>query len=435
MGKKQSRETGRLSAQTVKAAKAGLHHDGGGLYLQVTDTGARSWLFRYSTGTSKKRNSAADGQVDGAAKPKSTKRERWMGLGPVSIISLRDARIAAADCRRQRWTGKDPIEERKAAKLAAQLERAKAVTFRAAAELCIAAMRAGWRNEKHSNQWAATLEAYAYPVFGDLPVQDVDVTLVMKAIEPVWTTKPETASRVRGRIESVLDWAAARGYRKGDNPARWKGHIENLLPKRSKVAKVAHHPALPYDEIGVFIQDLRRQAGEAAGALEFTILCASRTGEVIGARPEEFNVSEKVWIIPAERMKVGREHRVPLSEAALAIVKKRIEGGGAYVFAGGKKGKPLSNMALLKVLERMGRDDLTVHGFRSTFRDWAAERTNFPRDVAEMALAHTIGDKVEAAYRRGDLFEKRRQIMRAWADWCSKAGRTKSNVVAIQGAA
>jgi integrase len=313
-----------------------------------------------------------------------------------------------------RFDGIDPIEARRAQREQKSLDAAKSMTFDACAAAYIDAHKAGWRNEKHFDQWSNTLNTYAGPVFGSLPVQAVDVGLVMKALEPIWQTKSETASRVRGRIESVLDWATVRGYRKGDNPARWRGHLDKLLPPRSKVRKVEHHPARPHDELANFVAMLRRQEGIASRALEFLILTATRTGEVIGARWDEIDLGEKVWVVPAARMKAGREHRVPLSAAAVAILEQMQEvREGDFVFPGGKRGKPLSNMAMLAVLKRIDRGDLTNHGFRSSFRDWAAERTNFPREVAEMALAHTVGDKVEAAYRRGDLFQKRRHRPRA----------------------
>jgi integrase len=258
-------------------------------------------------------------------------------------------------------------------------------------------------------------------VFGSLSVQTVDVALVMKVLEPIWITKPETATRVRGRIESVLNWAKARGYRTGENPALWKGHLDNLLPARSKIAKVKHHAALPYDQISQFIDALRRQEGIAPLALEFAILTAARTGEVIGARWNEIDLAEKVWTVPASRMKAGREHRVPLSAEALAVLAKVSKGEPEDFAFAGRKRRPLSNMAFLMLLRRMGQANLTAHGFRSTFRDWAAERTNFPREVAEAALAHRVGDKVEAAYRRGDFFEKRRRLMGAWGEFATKA--------------
>jgi integrase len=258
-----------------------------------------------------------------------------------------------------------------------------------------------------------------FPVFGALSVQSVDVGLVMKALEPIWTAKPETATRVRGRIESIIDWATARGYRQGENPARWRGHLENLLPRLSKFHRIEHHAALPYPEIGAFIRELRRQEGIAARALEFAILTAARKGEVIGARWEEIDLGAKTWTIPGERMKAGKEHRVPLSEAALTIVRRMAEiRQGDFIFPGIRTGRPIGSTALFYLLRGIGRGDLTAHGFRSTFRDWAAESTAFPAEVAEMALAHTVGAAVERAYRRGDLFQKRRQMMDAWAKFC-----------------
>jgi integrase len=352
-------------------------------------------------------------------------RLREMGLGSLDTIGLADARERARKAREQRLDGHDPIELRKAARLAAQIDAAKAVMFKDCAKRYIAAHQPAWRNPKHATQWGATLETYVYPVFGNLAVQAVDVGLVLKAIEPIWTAKPETASRVRGRIESILDWATARGYREGENPARWRGHLDHLLPARAKVRRVEHHAALPYAEIGAFMAELRGQEGIAARALEFAILTAARTGEIIGARLDEINLSDQQWTIPAGRMKGGREHRVPLSGAALAIVEKMAAlRSGEFVFPGGKEGRPLSNMALLMLLRRMAKannnwGELTAHGFRSSFRDWAAERTNFPSEVAEMALAHVVGDKVEAAYRRGDLFQKRHQLAEAWAKFCA----------------
>lgn len=395
------REFNRLTAiAATRTKKPGMYPDGGGLYLQITKSGAKSWLFRF--------------MLHG--------RARVMGLGPLHIISLGEARVRAAEARKLRVAGVDPIEARKAEIAQANLESAKAISFKVAAEKYIEAHKPGWRNAKHAAQWASTLETYAYPVIGDLPVQGIDVALVMKVLEPIWAKKTETASRVRGRMESILDWATARGYRLGDNPARWRGHLENLLPTRSKVQRVKHHPALPYEEIGEFMALLRQRQAISALALEFTILTAARTGEVIGASWKEIDFGKKEWMIPAERIKGDKAHRVPLSGRALAILEKMAEGADPgdeyFVFPGGRKGKPLSNMAMLTLLKRMKRGDLTVHGFRSTFRDWAAERTNYPREVAEMALAHVVGDKVEAAYRRGDLFDKRRKLMEAWAAYC-----------------
>ena len=360
-----------------------------------------------------------------------------MGLGPCDAVTLADARGRAVEARRLRLAGVDPIEARASARAKARLEAARSITFQDAAERYMEAHKAGWRNAKHTAQWRNTLETYAYPVLAPLPVQGVDVALVLKVLEPIWAAKTETANRVRGRIESVLDWASARGYRLGENPARWRGHLENLLPRRSRVQKVEHHRALPYGEIGAFMASLRRQQGAAAGVLEFLILTACRTGEVIGARWGEINIGEAVWTVPAERGKSGRQHRVPLSPAALAVIQamqeeRATESDDAFVFLGGKRGRPLSDMAIRGLLRRMGRSDFTVHGFRSTFRDWSAERTNYPREVAEMALAHVISDAVEAAYRRGDLFQKRRRLMNEWARFCH-SGAKAGEVVAIRG--
>jgi integrase len=296
------------------------------------------------------------------------------------------------------------------------------MTFKESAAMYVASHRAGWRNPKHAAQWQATLATYAEPVIGGLSVQAIDTALVLKVLEPIWTTKPETAGRVRGRIESILDWAKARGYRAGENPARWRGHLDKLLPGRSKVRRVEHHAALPYAELPGFLVSLREQEGIAARALEFAILTAARTGEVIGARWSEMDLVGKNWTLPAARMKAGREHRVPLSDRALAILREmqpHRQAEDAFVFPGGKNRRPLSNMAFLMLLRRMGRGDVTVHGFRSSFRDWAAERTKFPAEVAEMALAHTVSDKTVAAYNRSDLYERRRRLMAAWTTFCS----------------
>jgi integrase len=403
-----ARPSNRLSAVEVRnVSQPGLYHDGDGLYLQVSPAGTKSWIYKYMLGG----------------------RAREMGLGPLSLISLGEARSRAFEARKLRLDGIDPIGARRAKRDAAKLEAAKSVTFDACASAYIDAHKAGWRNVKHQDQWRNTLKTYAGPVFGDLPVQGVDVGLVMKVLEPIWHEKAETASRLRGRIEAVLDWATARGYRTGENPARWRGHLDKLLPARGKVRKVEHHAALPYRELPAFMTKLQAQEGIAARALEFLILTAVRTGEVIGARWDEFNLDEGLWTIPAARMKAGREHRVPLSAPAAALIRKLKKLHiGEFVFPGQKLTRPLSNMAMLKTLERMGRPDLTVHGFRSTFRDWVAEQTNATSEVAEMALAHTVGDKVEAAYRRGDLFEKRRELMEAWASYCCKA--PPSNAIA-----
>jgi integrase len=413
-----ARTTSRLTALTVTRAvgKPGMYADGGGLYLQVTDGGA-SWIYRY--------------MLEG--------RAREMGLGPLALFGLKEARAKALDARRLHHEGVDPIDARRAERTKAKVDAAKAVTFNQCAEAYIEAHRTGWRNAKHAAQWSATLATYAEPVVGSLPVQAVDTALVMKVLEQevrdgpdkpgaaLWTVRPETAGRLRGRIESILDWARVRGYRDGENPARWRGHLDKLLPARAKVRKVEHHAALPYGELPDFMAEIRRHEGVAARALEFAILTAARTGEVIGARWGEIDLAAHLWTVPASRMKAGKEHRVPLSARAIAILadmKLLIDAGDekeeadAFVFPGGKRGHPLSNMAFLMLLRRMKRDDLTAHGFRSTFRDWVAERTNFPNEVAEMALAHTISSKVEQAYRRGDLFERRRRLMTVWSTYC-----------------
>jgi integrase len=418
-----ARTIGKLSAKAVEKAKPKhatrpmLYADGGGLYLQVSASGTKSWVFRF--------------MLNG--------KSREMGLGPFGdpahpTITLELARERAADCRRQRHFGIDPIESRRAERAARALEAARAVTFRQAAETYIEAHRASWRNPKHAAQWTNTLTTYAYPVIGNLPVAVIDVSHVTKVIEPLWSTKTETASRLRGRIESILDAATAKKLRAGENPARWRGHLENLLPKRAKVRKVKHHAALPYPEMHAFMTALRGQDGTAARAMAFVILTAARTGEAIGARWSEIG-DDGVWIVPGERMKAGNEHRVPLSAPALAILRgMRPEGEDepdGYIFPGGKAGEPLSNMAMLELLRRMGRADVTVHGFRSTFRDWAAERTTFPAEVAEMALAHVIDDKTRAAYQRGDLFAKRKQLMDAWARYCETKPAEAAKVVSI----
>jgi integrase len=390
--------TGKLSALDVTRAKGpAVLHDGAGLYLRVSASGAKSWVFRY--------------QLDG--------RRRDMGLGPFPDVTLAEARVRASAHRLQRHDGVDPLAARTAQRQTRQLDAAKMMTFEKCAEAHIAAHKAGWRGGVSEAQWRQSLMAYVYPHFGVLPVQTIDVGLVMKTLEPIWTAKPETATRVRGRIESIIDWATARGYRRGENPARWRGHLENLLPRLSKFHRIEHHAALPYPEIGAFMAKLQQQDDVAARALEFLILTAARKGEVIGARWAEIDLSGKTWTIPGERMKAGKEHRVPLSEAALAIVRKMAEIRQAdFVFPGIRTGRPLGSTALFYLLRGIGRGDLTAHGFRSTFRDWVAESTAFPTEVAEMALAHTVGAAVERAYRRGDLFDKRRQLMGAWAKFC-----------------
>ncbi len=341
-----------------------------------------------------------------------------MGLGSVALVSLREARRKALGCRRLAAEGQDPLEARRQQ----SPKRKKVPAFKEAAESYIAANTSGWRNPKQALQWRNSLAAYAHPAFGSLPVDAIDTALVLKALQPIWFIKAETAGRVRARIQSVLDWASARGLRQGDNPARWEGHLDKLLPRKSKVSKVEHHPALPFDELPAFLADLRKRPATAARALEFAILTAARTGEALGARWSEVDLHRKTWTIPADRMKAGREHRVPLPERAVELVQSmREQSRGDVIFPAANGLRPLSNMALLMMLRRMKRRDLTVHGFRSTFRDWVAERTDYPGEVAEMALAHAVRNQVEAAYRRGDLFEKRRQLMEAWSAFAGGA--------------
>jgi integrase len=391
------RQTYKLNALAVQRLNsAGRYADGGCLYLQVSPQLTKSWLFRY--------------RLRG--------RSREMGLGPVSLVSLAEARAKALEGRKLLLDGVDPIENRAAKHRQLQLESAKAMTFDQCAASYINAHRAGWKNAKHAAQWESTLTTYASPVIGELAVQAVDTGLVMKVLEPIWRETPETASRLRSRIELILGWATASGYRTGDNPARWRGHLDNLLPSRNSIQAVQHHPALAINEIGAFMKRLKTVEGASARALEFLILTATRTCETLGARWNEFDLEHGTWTIPAERMKAKREHRVPLSAKAAKIIKAmRDRSQGDFVFFGIDGLRPLSNMALLQVLRRMGVQ-VTSHGFRSTFRDWAAEQTNFPREVAEAALAHTLKDKTEAAYRRGDLFMKRQRLMNEWAEFC-----------------
>ena len=407
---------GKLSALKVAREKRpGVYGDGGGLYLQVTTQGSKSWIFRFWVA---ERDPKTGAVVRDPTTNKVRGRGREMGLGSCITVSLAEARDRALECRKLRERDIDPIDAREAAKRQAALERAKSLKFREAAATYMAAHRAAWKNDKHVGQWTATLQTYAYPLLGDVSVQVIDTALIMKVIEPIWATKPETANRVRGRIESILNWATVRGYRQGENPARWRGHLDKLLPSRAKIRKTQHHKALAYAELPAFMAKLREEEGIAARALEFTILTAARTSEAIGARRSEVNAREKVWTVPANRMKADKEHRVPLSDRALEIA-ATAPGDECFIFPGGRREQPLSNMAMLALLKRMGRGDLTVHGFRSTFRDWAAERTNFPNEVVEMALAHAIDSKTEAAYRRGDLFEKRKRLMGSWEAYCT----------------
>lgn len=402
-----ARKAKELSALEVSRLTASGHHAVGGvagLYLYVNATGARSWVLRIMVGN----------------------KRRHMGLGGFPDVTFAQAKDKARQARNEVNRGVDPILQREAAISQLRAQQISEKTFEQAATAYIDAHGETWRNPKHRAQWTSSLATYAFPVMGKLNVRDIGQEHVLTVLEPIWKTKNETASRVRGRIESVLDWATVRKYRTGENPARWKGHLDHLLPAPNKVKKVTHHRALPIDEMPTFMRDLKSRDGTAARALEFTILTAARSGEVRGATWSEVDLDERVWTVPAERMKAHREHRVPLSEAAVTLLKaQRPEDGKArkpedvstLIFPA-PRGGPLSDMALTAVLRRIGADAVP-HGFRSTFRDWAGERTDFPREVAEQALAHTLESKVEAAYRRGDSLDKRRKLMSDWAEFCS----------------
>jgi integrase len=411
-----------LTALKVNKAPPGRYGDGNGLYLLVRSAEARFWVFRYTR----------EGRM------------REMGLGRAgaddAAVTLAEARIKAADLHKLVKAGVDPLDKREieAAEAAAEAQRAviKGITFRTVCEHYLTAHEKTWRNPKHRQQWRNTLDAYAHPHFGDLPVGEIGTEHVLAALEPIWRAKPETAVRVRGRIESVLDYARTREWREGENPARWRGHLANLLPARGKVAPVEHHTALPWTEIGDFMPALRSQAGVAAKALEFTILTAARSGEVLGATWGEIDLTAKTWTVPGARMKASREHRVPLSSAAVAVLNdaaklRKTDAPEDFIFPGGRAGRPLSVMAMTMALRRMERGDLTVHGFRSTFRTWVGEATTTRREVAEAALAHTLESKVEAAYARGDLFTKRMRLMDQWAKFCAVPAN-KGNVSSLR---
>lgn len=418
---------GRLTAKGVeKKTTPGYHGDGGGLTLQITKAGVKSWLYRY--------------MINGKA--------RWMGLGPVHSVSLAEARQKAAEARKLVTEGIDPLEEKDQRKREAELAKARLMTFDQCASAYIQAHSAGWKNAKHADQWANTISTYVSPIIGSLPVAQVDTGLVVKVLtqtddqgKQFWQVKNETATRVRGRIESILGWATTSGYRSGDNPARWRGHLENLLASISRTQRVKNHPSLEWRRMGAFVHDLRSREGVAARAVEFAILTASRSGEVRGARWSEIDLHNKVWTIPADRMKAKREHEVPLSSAASALLKKMPKIDGTDLIFPGVKGQALSDMSLTAVIRRMNvdtptwvdknGDPITIHGFRSTFRMWAAESTNYPRDVAEHALAHQLPDAVERAYQRGTQFTKRAAMMNDWAKFCGTVRGEGGEVVPI----
>lgn len=387
----------KLSPRKVATAGPGKHEDGGGLRLVVSGGGAKKWVLRFTL--------------------KGKRRE--MGLGSFPDTGLADARRKAEHYRRLAKDGADPIQARDA-----ELQETSTPTFTSCAARYIQSHRRSWRNTKHARQWVSTLKTYARPVIGNMPVDEIDTHNIVSILNPIWTSKTETAKRVQGRIENVLDYAAAHKYRDESNPARWRGHLDKLLAKPSRVKKVSHHPAMPYDEVAAFMAELQGYTSISSKALQFLILTATRTSEVLRTEWPEIDLENATWTIPADRMKARREHRVPLSTQAISLLADlpRVQ-GNPYIFPGARLGRPLSNMALLQLMRGMGhgvggeRGDYVPHGFRSSFRDWTGEVTSYPRDVAEMALAHTIENKVEAAYRRGDLFEKRRAMMQDWADF------------------
>lgn len=397
---------GKLTVKKVQSLKEpGKYGDGNNLWLIIGPTGRKRWEFRYTMGG----------------------RSREMGLGSAELVSLEEARNTAIDLLRTVRRGVDPIDAR-------DEKKPRPTTFEEVADQCITSMKPGWSNLKSERQWRSSLKAYAFPALGKMDVSAITASDVFDVLEPIWSAKPETAKRVRERVEKVMDFASALKLRTGDNPARWRGGLEALFPKKVKVRKVQHHAALPYADMPAFMAALRKREGIAPRALEFAILTAARTSEVLGARWDEIDLDKKVWTIPAERMKARREHRVPLSDAATALLKALPrDPEGEFVFISVmSKGRPMSNMALLKVLKLMKRTDLTVHGFRSTFRDWASEVTAHEAPVVEMALAHSIGNAVEAAYRRGDLFQKRERLMVDWAACCAGDSRTGAKVVPIR---
>lgn len=399
-----SKQLHRLNALRVsREVTPGYYADGGGLYLQISSSGSRSWIFRYTL----------------------AKRSREMGLGPLTTVSLAEARTLAVNCRKLCSEGIDPIEARNADRQRIASEAApNGLTFKQAATDFIDGQKASWKNQRHAQQWENTLATYAYKIIGAVDVSDIDTPMVVQVLQPIWSKKPETASRVRGRIESILDAAKALGKRSGENPARWRGHLDKVLPKRNRARRVKHHPALPFTQMHAFMPELAARPAPAARVLHLLILTCVRTSEALLARPEEFDLKHRVWTIPAARMKMQVEHRVPLTDAAIAILKPALDAAlpGGYAFPGRSPYKALSNMAMLNLLARMGYEAITVHGFRSTFRDWVAECTEFPDSLAEMALAHAVENKVEGAYRRGDMLARRRRLMEEWARYC--AGQT-----------
>jgi integrase len=397
----------------VKNAKPGRHVDGNGLHLLVKASGARSWVLRYTL----------HGKTRDVGLSRCPEALVLLAQSGREELSLAQARDLAAIYRLKVRAGIDPLSERarqaEASRLAQAQVAAERVTFRAAAQSYLASRESTWRNAKHRQQWHNTLSAYVFPSLGALPVADIGTAEVLAVLEPIWKSKAETANRVRGRMEAIIDAARARGHFSGENPARWRGHLDKILPARQRLSR-GHHAAMPYDEVPAFLEQLRARKAVAAMALEFTILTAARTGEVLGATWEEVDVEKRTWTVPAQRMKAGREHRVPLSNHAVELLNETRKLENPFLFPG-QRGGPMSGMAMAMLLRRMGHE-LTVHGFRSSFRDWASETTAFPHEVCEMALAHSISNKSEAAYRRGDIFDKRRMLMDEWAHYCCSVG-------------
>lgn len=390
-----------LTALQVKNAKPGDRlTDGGGLRLDVDQNGNRAWVFRFTSPV--------------------TSKERYAGLGSAADVPLAQARDAAQEARSLVRNGIDPIEHRNAQRKAAKVEASRSITFKAYAEQFISGREAGWKNPKHRQQWRNTLRDYAYPVIGHMPIADVDTASVLSVLRPIWQDTPESASRLRGRIESILSAAKAEGLRAGENPAAWRGHLDQVLVSRKKVRAIVHHPALPYASLPAFMASLRADTSGASLALQFIILTAARYSEAAFADWREIN--GRSWTVPGARMKSKRPHTVPLSDAAMAVLEIAREqyGDTGMIFPGMRDGRPISDVALAKAIKRHGTEPATTHGFRSTFRDWAGDKTTFPREVAEAALAHVIGDETEEAYRRGDALEKRRELMAAWAVYCAK---------------
>jgi len=393
-----------LTVRKIESLGDGVWGDGGNLWITITGK-RRAWSFRYKSPT--------------------TGKNREMGLGSCREVSLAEARQAASEARKLLRASVDPLEERRAREAEAERGRAKALTFAMVAEQYIKEQTPGWKDSRRAAVWTSSLERLAYPTLGDKPVAAIDTDDVLAVVRPIWTTINETADRVRGRIERILDYARSHGWREGENAARWRGHLANILPKPSAVSKVEHRPAVPWQDIRRVMTALGAAEGLGAKATRFACLTATRSGEVRGATWAEVDLKKKVWVLPPERTKMRKEHRVPLSAAALAVlaeVNPLAAGRDSYLFPGGRAARPLSDVALSKALHQAaGTKEVTVHGFRSTFRDWVAEATEYPREVAEMALAHAISSQVEAAYRRGDLFEKRTAMMEEWGQVATAA--------------